>query len=231
MHYDYIWSQKQMSDRAEIDLRVVYVMVGALALFAPIYVALGSLNGSFYIFAMTWTFTHASVNYFRFLDYVMYMGSFLLTAWRLAFVYQIGKYYHGKSTRERVVLVGILTEIPVLVFMSMMEVLTPAGTMLWMPEIRIPTPFMLFAGVVFMEMTSFPVPKTYDDRPDSERWWHKKSKEESPVIDSVLMETRNRMSCPACGGTNIGREMYPGMFGVRAGFFYSCRECGRRWEG
>ncbi|MFX1263686.1 MAG: hypothetical protein ACFFAZ_16675, partial [Promethearchaeota archaeon] len=215
-----------------VDLRIVQGIVGALALFAPIYVARGVHSSYFYLFAMTWTYSYP---YFRFIDHFMYMGTFPLTGWRLAFVNQIGRYYRGVSSRKRTVLVGILTEIPILVLLFLMESFPPPGSLLWMPELRTPTPFMLMAGVVFMWFSPFPIPKTYDDKSEPEEWWREDFKAEKevgfyPLGELDRIKSTSRMACPECGSNAIGREMYPGMFGVRAGFYYYCKRCRRRWR-
>jgi hypothetical protein len=62
------------------------------------------------------------------------------------------------------------------------------NTLLWLyvilpgyggPILMIPTPLMLFSALVFMWFAPYPVPKTYDDRPESEKWWDEDSVSES----------------------------------------------------
>lgn len=38
------------------------------------------------------------------------------------------------------------------------------------------------------------------------------------------------LKCPRCGSGEVGREMHPGSFGIRARFVYSCKKCGNQWE-
>ncbi|MHA3963665.1 MAG: hypothetical protein AM325_009005 [Candidatus Thorarchaeota archaeon SMTZ1-45] len=40
----------------------------------------------------------------------------------------------------------------------------------------------------------------------------------------------HKVKCPNCEGSEVGREMFPGAFGVRARFVYVCQKCGKRWE-
>ncbi|MHA2377691.1 MAG: PaaD-like zinc ribbon domain-containing protein [Candidatus Thorarchaeota archaeon] len=41
---------------------------------------------------------------------------------------------------------------------------------------------------------------------------------------------KSRLKCPRCGSEEIGREMHPGSFGIRARFVYSCKKCRNQWE-
>jgi DNA-directed RNA polymerase subunit RPC12/RpoP len=45
-----------------------------------------------------------------------------------------------------------------------------------------------------------------------------------------VMDLTRTVKCPNCEESEIGREMFPGTFGVRARFLYVCRKCGKRWE-
>jgi DNA-directed RNA polymerase subunit M/transcription elongation factor TFIIS len=44
------------------------------------------------------------------------------------------------------------------------------------------------------------------------------------------MDLTPKVKCPNCEESEVGMEMFPGSFGVRARFLYVCRKCGTRWE-
>jgi DNA-directed RNA polymerase subunit RPC12/RpoP len=102
--------------------------------------------------------------------------------------------------------------------------------------LTIPTPLMLVGASVFMSMTPYPMPKTpFNDKPEPNVWWSREV--ESPVEPPIepprkdtLAHVERELKCPRCGSKEIGREMHPGSFGIRARFVYSCRKCGNQWE-
>jgi DNA-binding HxlR family transcriptional regulator/predicted RNA-binding Zn-ribbon protein involved in translation (DUF1610 family) len=71
---------------------------------------------------------------------------------------------------------------------------------------------------------------------DRKAWWREGS--EYPIGQPIEQRKRkyrigagSKLRCPRCGSEEIGRDMYPGAFGIRARFVYSCRKCGTQWEG
>jgi len=167
-------STQSKSIETQVDLKVVCVIVGALALFAPILVSVDPVWGFVTIMAMTWTYY---VPYgFSDLGYILILGPLPFTVWRVVFVYQMVRYFRGRSTRGVTFLLGVLAEIPLLVLYFIIPLLFSSPTMVfWSLGLTIPTPLMLTAASVFLWMTPFPVPKTpFDDQPEPDRWWREK---------------------------------------------------------
>ena len=66
------------------------------------------------------------------------------------------------------------------------------------------------------------------------RKWHEQLLRNDPSRGSGLQETEmdltRTVKCPNCDESEIGREIFPGAFGIRARFVYVCHKCGKRWE-
>lgn len=160
--------QSELVERP-VDLRIVCVIVGALALFAPFIVAIDLLWGGVTLMAMTWTF-YVPGGFAEF-GYIQFMATIPWTVWRVVFVYQMVRYYRGRSTRNATILLGALAEIVILVIYMLLILLTPPG-MSYGVFLVFPTPLMLVGALVFLWMTPFPVPKTpFDDQAEPDRWW------------------------------------------------------------
>ncbi len=161
-----------------VDLRVVVFIIGALALFAPYMLVLQLDQGTVVIDAMTWKFTRSdSYWWFDFMvDYLMVV-TFPFTVWRLALVYQMIRYYRGRSTRRTTFLLAVVAEmVEVTVDLVYTHVLF---TGYWGPLLTIPTPLMLVGASVFLWLTPYPVPKTpFDDQPEPDKWWEKNTQQE-----------------------------------------------------
>jgi hypothetical protein len=223
------------SAEAPVDLRIVCVVVGALALFSPFVVSIETTRGQVTFGAMTWGYiTSGQGGGFHFFGLMEWMVVLPLGVWRVVFVYQMVRYYRGLSTRYRTILAGILAEIPLLAFYYWGTYVTSMGVLSYL---TIPTPLMFMGALVFLRMTPYPVPETpFDDQAEPDMWWREES--DSPVRQPIELRreddrahVESRLKCPRCGCVEIVREMYPGAFGIRARFVYSCRECGRQWEG
>jgi hypothetical protein len=216
-----------------VDLRVVCFIVGVLALFAPLIVVIYFRVTDWYVTiqAMTWM---VSGSWFQLMEGIMLWGPLPFTVWRVVFVYQMVRYYKGRSTRMRTFLLGLLAE---MVWTGFMIAFTLSMPGYWGPLVMIPTPLMLFGASVFLWMTPYPVPKTpFDDHAEPDRWWREEA--DTPVGQPTeprrgdgLIHAESRLKCPRCGSEEIGREMHPGSFGIRARFVYSCSKCRNRWEG
>jgi hypothetical protein len=226
------------SDNSPVDLRVVYLIIGALALLAPSFVWANPDDNMVTVMAMTWSFSRVGGKIFwLFMDPILIFAPLPFTVWRPVFVYQMARYYQGRGTRIGTILLGIFAELPFLLLNFIFTVFSPPTMHLWDPGITFPTPFMLLAGLGFMWMKPYPFPKTpFDDQAEPDKWWPEES--EFPVGQLIelqgrkyLTHARSRLRCPRCGSGEIGLEMYPGSFGIRARFVYSCRRCKTQWEG
>jgi hypothetical protein len=222
------------SARVPVDLRIVCVVVGVFALFAPFVVSIETTRGQVTFGAMTWAYiTSGQGGGFHFFSLMEWIVVLPLGMWRVIFVYQMFRYYRGWSTRNRTALAGILAELPLLSFYYWG---TYASSMGVLSYLTIPTPLMLLAALAFLWLNPCPVPKTiFDEQAQPDQWWREENG--SPVLQPIDRRTKTDrthveviLTCPRCGSEEIGREMHPGSFGIRARFFYICRKCGNRWE-
>jgi hypothetical protein len=232
------YNAQAASADSPVDLRVVWLIIGALALLAPNAVWINPNYDMLTILAMTWSFDRVGGSVFwMFMDPILVIAPFPFTVWRLVFVYQMVRYYQGRGTRIGTVLLGIFAELPFFLLDFILRATSPPTMSLWDPGVTFPTPLMLLAGLVFMWKTPYPVPKTpFDDQAEPDQWWQEES--DSPVEQPIELRKRkyrarpeSRLKCPGCGSKEIGMEMYLGAFGARARFVYSCKTCGIQWEG
>jgi hypothetical protein len=117
--------------------------------------------------AMLWSFWP---NWGFAFEFVIFIGSWPFTGWRLAFVYQMYRYYEGRSSRRMTVGLAIFAEFLYDVVNYLMFGVFMVGY--WGPLFFIPTPFMLFSAMVFMWFAPYPVPKSaFDDHAEPDKWW------------------------------------------------------------
>ncbi|MHA2143742.1 MAG: hypothetical protein ACXADD_19870 [Candidatus Thorarchaeota archaeon] len=128
-----------------VDARIVSLFAGAIALLAPIIITLTLTSSHLSIRAMSWWIEFESNRVV--IDYspALWGSTFLLTAPRLIFAYQVFRYYENRSTRALTVLVGFVTELPMWIAATM---LTAIGA--WSPSITVPTPFMVIFSIVML---------------------------------------------------------------------------------
>ncbi|MHA2384674.1 MAG: hypothetical protein ACXAEE_00535 [Candidatus Thorarchaeota archaeon] len=161
--------EKTISIKAPADIRVVCGIVGALAVLAPIYLIIQphEFGIDMTLEAMLWSFWP---NWGFAFEFVIFIGSWPFTGWRLAFVYQMYRYYEGRSSRRMTVGLAIFAEFLYDVVNYLMFGVFMVGY--WGPLFFIPTPFMLFSAMVFMWFAPYPVPKSaFDDHAEPDKWW------------------------------------------------------------
>ncbi|MFW9889727.1 MAG: hypothetical protein ACFFER_16180, partial [Candidatus Thorarchaeota archaeon] len=124
-------SAQSGSNGSLAHLRVMCVIVGALALFAPLYVGMNPNHDMLTIMAMTWQFsriggyTHWMIMEPNILYIIYIIAPFPFTVWRLVFVYQMVRYYQGRGTRIGTALLGIFAELPFFLVEFIMRAFSP----------------------------------------------------------------------------------------------------------
>ncbi|MHA2603023.1 MAG: hypothetical protein AM324_012950 [Candidatus Thorarchaeota archaeon SMTZ1-83] len=178
--------------RVPVDLRVVAFMIGALALFAPYMLVLQLDQGTFILDAMTWRFTRSdSYWWLTFMVDYMIMGTVPFTVWRAALVYQMYRYYQGRSTRRTTFLLAVVAEMIMVTADLVIYYLIFPGY--WGPLLTIPTPLMLVGASVFLWMTPYPVPKTpFDDQTEPEKWWEQDTETEGIPPKQAAVEDQSQ---------------------------------------
>ncbi|MFQ5832516.1 MAG: hypothetical protein ACE5H4_07430 [Candidatus Thorarchaeota archaeon] len=175
-----------------VDLRVVAFIIGALALFAPYALLIETFEWSTTIVSMTWTSIQGyNMRLFYFHNPFMLIGEFPAAVWRVVFVYQMVRYYLGRSTRRMTILAGILAEMPMLAYMYWWTLY--AASIGQGPYLTIPTPLMVVAALAFLWMIPYPVPKTpFDDQAVLDKWWEQETDSEGMAPKEAVAEERSQ---------------------------------------
>ncbi len=108
------------------------------------------------------------------------IGNLPITFLRVVFVYQIYRYYQGRTTRGRTLLAAAAGELQVtimgLFFMSM-------PTFSLTVQFLVPTPIMFVAGLVMIKMAPTNQLSTpWPDQEDSDSWWTEQSEDEGGAV-------------------------------------------------
>ncbi len=160
-----------------------------LAFYGPlslnIYPGLGPFEaGMIYIFSMT----YQVLNIFT-LDIVVFelpivMITALLAIMRPIFAYQMSRYYKGRTTRGRTIIVGIISELQMTIITGVVLLyLMTNPVMLFVYMIAVPIPVLLLLGLVFM--WTVPVPEIqapWKELDEPKEWWDEESEAASKVI-------------------------------------------------
>ena len=159
---------KADSNRAPI----IAILMTLIAFLAPFVMAGNSYGYSFYlnITAILWTLNMTEFGFsFHFITYsLLVMIPFLM--FRVAFVYQITRYYQGKTTRERTTVVAILSDAPILALYVVYFIITSGiyGGI----GLNFPLPIMMILGLLLLWRSPVPevtVPWEGADEPIP--WW------------------------------------------------------------
>jgi len=160
------------------------MIVGALALFAPFFASIETTRGQFSFWTMMWAYVSpgpgGGFHVYGSMEWILW---FPLVIWRVVFVYQIVRYYRGRSTRSRTVLAGVLAETPPVAFYFWGTYAMSMGVGLYL---AFPTPLLLIGALVFLWLTPYPVPKApFDDQPEPDKWWEQDANSEDNTAHKV----------------------------------------------
>lgn len=101
---------------------------------------------------------------------------------KFAFVYMIYRYYMGKTTRNRAIIVGLISEIwwwiPNLIIMMMIMMTSPYGYY----SLILPIPILFLFGIIIMLKIPAPDIETpWKDFKEKADWWEKPPEKEEKV--------------------------------------------------
>jgi len=129
-----------------VDAKLATLVVGVIAVVTPIIITVSLTTVYVSIIASTWMLDlFDSVLFFTVNGPTELVVTSPLTVLRLVFVFQMFRYYSGKSTRSRTVLIGIVTELPL--WGSFILFIVPS---LWGPTLTVPLPFSLVVGMLMV---------------------------------------------------------------------------------
>ncbi|MHA2020638.1 MAG: hypothetical protein ACW98J_07960 [Candidatus Thorarchaeota archaeon] len=177
---------EEAQDKASARVRpwMITTVLLILVFFGPIslniYPGMGFMGDYVYIFSMTWQITDIATMSLYMFDIPIVMMTFLLVFMRPVFVYQLSRYYKGKTSRGRTIAVGIISELQ-LTIITGLAMLVPAGAVAFM--IAVPIPFLLLLSFILMWLV--PIPKTdvqWKELDEPKDWWDRESETVSDVI-------------------------------------------------
>ena len=168
------------------SLTILITLLFIIALFAPSDINIYPSDGyysSIQIIGMSWQLTLSP--YVDFMIDVAFLLMYLpFTFFRIVFVYTIYKYYHGKTTRTRVIIAGLLGELQLpLIGLAIIPIIisNPSLTVMF----SIPIPILLIVGLLILKVVPRPLTDSgWAGSVENKEWWDKK-KEETSVLDNA----------------------------------------------
>ncbi|UCH03797.1 MAG: hypothetical protein JSW05_09385 [Candidatus Thorarchaeota archaeon] len=109
------------------------------------------------------------------------VGNLPLTFLRTVFVYQIYRYYQGKTTRNRAILAAAAGELQVAI-VGLLLMMMPTFSLT--TQLFIPIPILFLAGLVMIKMapsTQLSTPWMGQEEP--EPWWTQSSEDEESAVE------------------------------------------------
>ncbi len=175
----------QVAEGARVKPWMITTIMFILAFFGPmslnIYPEIGPFDsGSIYIFSMTYQILSLYTLDIVVFDLSIVMATLLLSFMRPVFVYQLSRYFKGKTTRGRTIVVGIISELQLTLITGLFMLGSPMGIVYM---IAVPIPILLLLGLVSMWLV--PVPELavpWKELDDPKAWWEKESEVASDVI-------------------------------------------------
>ena len=170
-----------------ISTRTITAALLVTALFAPasFNIYFGGFDGIFvYLFAMTWQIINfPSLDVTLFGPFELMMTTLLMFV-RLLFVYQVYRYYRGRSGRIRTIIVGIAGELQLTIITAVIILyLLTTPIIDFIVMIALPFPILLVLGLWFMY--AIPVPDSFTPWKEIEEpkpWWDGESEDSSVIV-------------------------------------------------
>lgn len=167
-------------------VQITAVLMTLIAFLAPVVTAGYSYGYSFYlnITAMLWSIYIDEYSFnFQFINVYSSLAMIPFLLFRVAFVYQIVRYYQGKTTRGRTVVAAVLSEAP---FLALYVLYLFTFAFYGGLGLNFPTPIMMIVGLLLLWRSPVPdvvVPWEGADEPTP--WWEEKPQEktEPPADD------------------------------------------------
>ncbi|MFX1559248.1 MAG: hypothetical protein ACFFBL_01545 [Promethearchaeota archaeon] len=161
-------------------VQLIAVLMTLLAFFAPVASSGYSFGYSFYlmIVAMTWSLylDESFVIRFEFLPTYAILGMIPFLLFRVASIYQLTRYYQGKTTKGRARIAAFIGDAPFLVVYSFMIMV---GGIYGGFGLNFPLPIMMVVGLLLLWKS--PVPEAtvpWEGMSDPVPWWEEEKKEE-----------------------------------------------------
>jgi len=156
---------------------VVGIVMALVALLVPFAFGFTGYDGLYFsIIGVLWTFT-SSPNY----TYLEITNIFTLAITipfgflRLAYAYQMVRFYKGRTTKKRTLTLGVVSELPFAILFIpffIMWFLNPYGSM----NLTGPTLILLIVGILIIRLKPPPEPpEIWKEMPEEKPWWVEES--------------------------------------------------------
>ena len=127
---------------------VVGLVMAALAVLTPFLIQI--TNTIITIVTTTWMLQISSYDSsFRLFPLRDWLISMPFTLPRLVFVYQMARYYNGKTSRSNTLIVGVLSEIWLFVIIGLLNMIALVSSLVLL-DTTIPLPLLLVMGVILL---------------------------------------------------------------------------------
>ena len=175
----YIMNRRSKSFRAvdprnmRISITNIAFILLLIAILGPAYLNVYPRTG-FYpaivVFAMSWQISGYNLNIFLFgPDFLLV--AFLLMFLKFVFIYQLFKYYNHATTKNRVVTVGIISELQ-LTLIGLVVIPLAARTPGLAVVLSIPIPVLLLIGLLVLKfIPAPPLLGDWEELEKPEEWW------------------------------------------------------------
>ena len=156
---------------------VVGIMMALVALFGPlVFSFLGDVEMRISVTAVLWIF--ASSPYYTYLDVANPSSVIAMMPFgfiRLAYAYQMFRFYKGRTTKQRTLTLGIVSELPFAILsipFFIMWILLPYGSI----PLAGPTPILLIVSILIIRFKPPPEPsEIWEEMPEEKSWWVEES--------------------------------------------------------
>jgi hypothetical protein len=110
---------------------------------------------------------------------LLFIGNLPVTFLRLVFVYQVYRFYQGRTTRKRTLLVGVVSELQMAI-VSILGVIIPVFSLI--SRFFIPIPILFLVALVIIKVAPpSEVSTPWKHSEDTESWWAQSSNDEESI--------------------------------------------------
>ena len=162
-----------------VNPTVVGIVMSLVALLAPLAFGLSGWDGLHYsVIAVLWSFTSTPYSTYLEITNIFTLVTMMPFGFlRLAYAYQMVRFYKGRTTKKRTLTLGIVSEIPFAILFIpylIMWLLNPLGPI----ALGGPTLILLIVGILIIRFRPPPKsPETWVELSEEKSWWEKKSEE------------------------------------------------------
>ena len=168
------------------SVQIIAILMALIAFLAPVAVTgyIYGYSSNFIITAMLWSIYMDGYSiHFQLLNIYSVLTVIPFLMFRVAFVYQITRYYQGKTTRGRTIIAAVLSEAPFLAIYIFYILISAFWGGI---GLNFPLPIMMIVGLLLL--WRFPMHEAivpWEDIEEPTPWWEEDSEDkEEPTADN-----------------------------------------------